>query len=90
MKTKILFLAVIASLMHITTFYTTLYKLVNLIDWILVSIFSPVTASAMVFISFDYKSGIKNLVINGDSNNSFKNKYFGLRLGYTQGKKKLL
>jgi len=43
-----------------------------------------------IFISFNYNSGMNNLVVNGDSNHSFKNKYFGLRLGYTQGKKKLL
>jgi len=43
-----------------------------------------------IFISFNYNSGMNNLVVNGDINNSFKNKYFGLRLGYTQGKKKLL
>ena len=30
------------------------------------------------------------IFIRGDSNNSFKNKYFGLRLGYMQEKKKLL
>jgi hypothetical protein len=43
-----------------------------------------------IFISFNYNFGLNNLVIGGDSNNSFKNKYFGLRLGYMQGKKKLL
>jgi hypothetical protein len=63
---------------------------VNLIDWILVSLFSPDHFSNGIFISFNYNSGMNNLVVNGDSNNSFKNKYFGLRVGYMQGKKKLL
>lgn len=40
-----------------------------------------------VFISANYNLGLSNLVINGNDNNSAKNRYFGIRLGYMLGSK---
>jgi hypothetical protein len=35
-----------------------------------------------IFVALNYYLGLSNLVIDGDSDNSAKNQYFGIRLGY--------
>ena len=61
--------------------------------------FKQVDRGADILAGFQFKSGVliavnynmsfSNLVIHGDGENSFHNRYFGLRIGYTlQGKKK--
>jgi len=38
-----------------------------------------------VFVTANYNAGLSNIAVGGDSNNSLKNRYFGVRLGFKFG-----
>jgi hypothetical protein len=38
-----------------------------------------------VFVAANYNAGLSNIAVGGDSDNSFKNRYFGFRVGFKFG-----
>jgi hypothetical protein len=38
-----------------------------------------------VFVAANYNAGLSNIAVGGDSDNSLKNRYFGVKLGFKFG-----